>query len=52
MPAHDPGSTAPVPAAGAMTAPTGDEHRASADLDFPRPGTVAPASAITVEGPR
>ncbi|WP_328941690.1 isochorismatase family protein [Streptomyces sp. NBC_00250] len=32
----------------AMTALTADEHRASVGLDFPRLGTVAPVSAITL----
>ncbi|MFI0986554.1 isochorismatase family protein [Streptomyces exfoliatus] len=36
----------------AMTALTADEHRASVDLDFPRLGTVAPVSAITLDGPQ
>ncbi|MEU8527979.1 MULTISPECIES: isochorismatase family protein [Streptomyces] len=35
----------------AMTAFTADEHRASVELDFPRLGTVAPVSAITLDGP-
>ncbi|MEU3689773.1 isochorismatase family protein [Streptomyces narbonensis] len=35
----------------AMTALTADEHRASVELDFPRLGTVAPVSAITLDGP-
>ncbi|MEU5217601.1 isochorismatase family protein [Streptomyces sp. NPDC020807] len=35
----------------AMSALTADEHRASVDLDFPRLGTVAAASAITLDGP-
>ncbi|MFF8837155.1 isochorismatase family protein [Streptomyces sp. NPDC015130] len=35
----------------AMTALTGDEHRASVELDFPRLGTVAPVAAITLDGP-
>ncbi|WP_426404531.1 isochorismatase family protein [Streptomyces sp. R-07] len=35
----------------AMSALTADEHRASVDLDFPRLGTVAPVSAITLDGP-
>ncbi|WP_435057610.1 hypothetical protein [Streptomyces sp. bgisy060] len=52
MPAHDPGSTAPVFAEGVVTALTTDEHRAPVDLDLPRPGTVAPASATTAEDPR
>ncbi|MFE7546907.1 isochorismatase family protein [Streptomyces gardneri] len=35
----------------AMTALTADEHRASVELDFPRLGTVAAVSAITLDGP-
>ncbi|GAA3923432.1 hydrolase [Streptomyces gulbargensis] len=35
----------------AMSALTADEHRASVDLDFPRLGTVAAVSAITLDGP-
>ncbi|WP_030215797.1 isochorismatase family protein [Streptomyces bikiniensis] len=35
----------------AMSALTADEHRASVTLDFPRLGTVAPVSAITLDGP-
>ncbi|MFD3531759.1 isochorismatase family protein [Streptomyces sp. NPDC058664] len=35
----------------AMTALTADEHHASVSLDFPRLGTVAPVSAITLDGP-
>ncbi|MEU8760548.1 isochorismatase family protein [Streptomyces sp. NPDC048659] len=35
----------------AMTALTADEHHASVRLDFPRLGTVAPAAAITLDGP-
>ncbi|MFE5483178.1 isochorismatase family protein [Streptomyces sp. NPDC056527] len=34
----------------AMAALTADEHHASVTLDFPRLGTVAPVSAITLEG--
>ncbi|MEU9859668.1 isochorismatase family protein [Streptomyces sp. NPDC047971] len=41
----------PVFAEDAMTAFTADEHHASVALDFPRLGTVAPVSAITLEGP-
>ncbi|MEE1753974.1 isochorismatase family protein [Streptomyces sp. SP18CS02] len=36
----------------AMAALTADEHRATTELDFPRFGTVAPASAITLDGAR
>ncbi|MFJ6103497.1 isochorismatase family protein [Streptomyces sp. NPDC092359] len=36
----------------AMSALTADEHRASVDLDFPRLGTVAAVSAISLDGPR
>ncbi|WP_418960018.1 isochorismatase family protein [Streptomyces tritici] len=35
----------------AMTAFTAEEHRASVELDFPRLGTVAPVSALTLDGP-
>ncbi|MER5307347.1 isochorismatase family protein [Streptomyces sp. NPDC002773] len=35
----------------AMSALTADEHHASVALDFPRLGTVAPVSAITLDGP-
>ena len=34
----------------AMTALTADEHRASVDLDFPRLGTVATVTGITLDG--
>ncbi|MFF9199037.1 isochorismatase family protein [Streptomyces sp. NPDC014779] len=34
----------------AMTALTADEHRASVQLDFPRLGTVAETTAITLDG--
>ncbi|MFD3568694.1 isochorismatase family protein [Streptomyces sp. NPDC058671] len=35
----------------AMSALTADEHHASVALDFPRLGTVAPVSSITLDGP-
>ncbi|MEU2116207.1 isochorismatase family protein [Streptomyces sp. NPDC016459] len=35
----------------AMSALTADEHHASVALDLPRLGTVAPVSAITLDGP-
>ncbi|MEU6881827.1 isochorismatase family protein [Streptomyces sp. NPDC046712] len=41
----------PVFAEDAMTAFTADEHHASVTLDFPRLGTVAAVSEITLDGP-
>ncbi|GGT96006.1 MULTISPECIES: isochorismatase family protein [Streptomyces] len=41
----------PVFAEDAMTAFTADEHHASVSLDFPRLGTVATVSQITLDGP-
>ncbi|MFD3332017.1 isochorismatase family protein [Streptomyces sp. NPDC058700] len=35
----------------ALSALTADEHHASVALDFPRLGTVAPVSSITLDGP-